>query len=85
MFEGSEKGSKVLMQVDLPIQSDTSCKSFGMSTSNPLNTITQICAGRNGGNKDTCQGDSGGPLVSKGTDGRWYLVGITSYGYGCGN
>lgn len=29
------------------------------------------------------QGDSGGPLVCQG-DIRWYLVGITSWGAGCG-
>ena len=32
---------------------------------------------------DTCQGDSGGPLMTF-TQGQWLLVGITSYGTGCG-
>ena len=48
--------------------------------------ITQICAGESNDEKDTCMGDSGGPLVVKGSDNRWHLVGITSYGVGpCGN
>jgi len=37
-----------------------------------------ICAGTWG--KDSCKGDSGGPLV----DSKRYLVGIVSWGRGCG-
>ena len=34
---------------------------------------------------DTCQGDSGGPVMSYSEKERlWVLVGITSYGRGCG-
>ena len=29
------------------------------------------------------QGDSGGPLVVSDPDGRWTIVGLTSYGFGC--
>merc|ERR1719223_1746368 len=43
--------------------------------------LRQVCAGVSGLGRDTCQGDSGGPLVVKSrTDGRWHLVGLTSYG-----
>ena len=40
-----------------------------------------ICGGER--NKDTCGGDSGGPLIAH-IDGRFTLVGVTSWGPGCG-
>ena len=46
-------------------------------------TSDNLCAGGIG-SKDACQGDSGGPLVAKGSDGRFMLAGITSFGMGCG-
>ena len=39
-----------------------------------------ICGGETG--VDTCQGDSGGPLIAN-IDGKFTLVGVTSFGKGC--
>ena len=46
--------------------------------------LVQFCAGTRNGGKDTCSGDSGGPLMMY-RDGRWYLMGITSFGSQCGD
>jgi secreted trypsin-like serine protease len=43
-----------------------------------------ICSGRARTKRDTCKGDEGGPLFAKGADGKFVLVGITSWGEGCG-
>ncbi|CAF1039710.1 unnamed protein product [Adineta steineri] len=44
----------------------------------------QICAGELSGGSDTCQADSGGPLMVENSDGRWEIIGITSFGKSCG-
>jgi len=66
----------VLNEVDVTVLSNTDCSSaYGGSI--PSN---MICAADSG--KDSCQGDSGGPLVVK-ESGRFALVGVVSWGYGC--
>lgn len=41
-------------------------------------TRKKICAGELG--RGTARGDSGGPLMKNSDDGKWYQIGITSYG-----
>uniref|UniRef100_A0A452RCE1 Transmembrane serine protease 12 n=1 Tax=Ursus americanus TaxID=9643 RepID=A0A452RCE1_URSAM len=46
---------------------------------------TSFCAGDEDGIFDTCRGDSGGPLMCYLPEHkRFFVMGITSYGYGCG-
>ncbi|XP_061471247.1 transmembrane protease serine 12-like isoform X2 [Rhineura floridana] len=48
-------------------------------------TNNMLCAGSASGHVDSCQGDSGGPLMCYfPSTAQYYLVGITSFGYGCG-
>ncbi|KAL9975855.1 hypothetical protein ACROYT_G013067, partial [Oculina patagonica] len=71
--------SPVLREASVPIISDENCK---QNYRPELITSNMICAGFSGGGIDACQGDSGGPLVCE-KDDRWYLVGTTSWGWGC--
>ncbi|UJR21419.1 hypothetical protein I4U23_024508 [Adineta vaga] len=77
--------SNIHMEVAMPVLTDAACKSKFGGTNNMLDPKTQICAGETDKGKDTCQGDSGGPLVVKHADNKWRIVGLTSWGYGCGD
>ncbi|XP_020957057.1 transmembrane protease serine 11B [Sus scrofa] len=49
-----------------------------------LVTDTMLCAGFMSGEADACQNDSGGPLAYPDSRNIWHLVGIVSWGEGCG-
>lgn len=77
--EGGNEFPTELMQVDLPIVSETQCKLW-MGADEI--TSNMLCAGFIQGGKDSCQGDSGGPLISS-IGGINQLLGIVSWGTGC--
>ncbi|MFD2473302.1 S1 family peptidase [Amycolatopsis silviterrae] len=67
--------SDYLRQATVPIADDSTCR-----TAYPEYSATSmLCAGYPNGGIDACKGDSGGPLMVGDT-----VVGIVSYGDGCG-
>lgn len=79
------KYQNILKEVDVPILSHHQCESQLRNTrlgySYKLNPGF-ICAGGEEG-KDACKGDGGGPLVCE-RNGVWNVVGVVSWGIGCG-
>lgn len=73
-------GDGYLKQALVPLISRNQCGQwYGGGITNQM-----ICAGYENGGTDACQGDSGGPLVCK-INGLYQLIGVTSWGNGCGN
>ena len=68
----------LLQQVSVPVTSRARCEN---SYPGKIHD-SMICAGLDQGGIDSCQGDSGGPMVCE-EGGRYYLQGVTSWGYGC--
>uniref|UniRef100_A0A8C5LCV7 Enteropeptidase n=1 Tax=Jaculus jaculus TaxID=51337 RepID=A0A8C5LCV7_JACJA len=69
----------ILQEADVPLLSNEKCQ-HQMTEYNI--TENMICAGYDKGGIDSCQGDSGGPLMCQ-ENNRWFLVGVTSFGYQC--
>lgn len=79
------KYQNILKEVDVPILSHQQCESQLRNTrlgySYKLNPGF-VCAGGEEG-KDACKGDGGGPLVCD-RNGAMHVVGVVSWGIGCG-
>ncbi|XP_023598201.1 transmembrane protease serine 12 [Trichechus manatus latirostris] len=85
LFKGSQigNGTDTLREAEVHYISRSICnseKSYGGIIPN-----TSFCAGDEDGVFDTCRGDSGGPLMCYLPEHkRFFVMGITSYGHGCG-
>ncbi|XP_026548840.1 ovochymase-1 [Notechis scutatus] len=82
----SEAGSlsSILQEVELPIIDSITCSELLKTLNLPPGQRSMLCAGFPDGGRDACKGDSGGPLACRKASGLWTLVGITSWGIGCG-
>lgn len=74
--------SASLFSAQLPIVSRQQCNAA--SAYGGLVTENMVCAGFKRGGRDSCHGDGGGPLMCQNTQGKWTLVGVSSWGEGCG-
>ncbi|GLV39372.1 snake [Carabus blaptoides fortunei] len=88
--EYAGKRSDILQKVALDIIENNKCGTFYNDVQRQLPRgvqSTMMCAGSLEGSKDTCQGDSGGPIQITNHENQclFYIVGITSFGKGCGS
>jgi len=78
--------SNQLHEISLPVVSNGECMDW-YSNSGSRQYIpedTFLCAGFEEGQRDACSGDSGGPLVAFRADKRAEVIGVVSWGLGCG-
>ncbi|XP_014270367.1 trypsin-1 isoform X1 [Halyomorpha halys] len=79
LSEGGSLASEV-QEVQVPILTLQQCRSTKYRPSRI--TPNMVCAGV--GKEDSCQGDSGGPLLVNSEGEKYQIVGIVSWGVGCG-
>ncbi|XP_012904056.1 vitamin K-dependent protein C isoform X5 [Mustela putorius furo] len=69
----------VLNFINIPVAPHNEC----IQAMHNMVSENMLCAGILGDTRDACEGDSGGPMVAS-FRGTWFLVGLVSWGEGCG-
>nr|XP_045005880.1 vitamin K-dependent protein C isoform X2 [Jaculus jaculus] len=69
----------ILTFIQIPVAPRNEC----IQAMKSVVTENMLCAGILGDRRDACEGDSGGPMVAFFGD-TWFLVGLVSWGEGCG-
>lgn len=70
-----------LRKVQVPLVNAMECRRIH---GRRFSATSMMCAGRQGGGVDSCQGDSGGPLFINHPKHGNVLIGVVSWGEGCG-
>ncbi|XP_057601571.1 vitamin K-dependent protein C isoform X2 [Hippopotamus amphibius kiboko] len=77
--EAKRNRTSILNFIKVPLVSHNTCV---LAMQNKISE-NMLCAGVLGDPRDACEGDSGGPMVVS-FRGTWFLVGLVSWGEGCG-
>ncbi|XP_072818175.1 vitamin K-dependent protein C [Vicugna pacos] len=77
--EAKRNRTFILNFIKVPLASHSDC----VQTMQNEISENMLCAGILGDTRDACGGDSGGPMVAS-FRGTWFLVGLVSWGEGCG-
>ncbi|XP_035294947.1 vitamin K-dependent protein C isoform X2 [Cricetulus griseus] len=77
--DGRRNRTSVLTFIRIPVVPRNEC----MQVMSNMVSENMLCAGILGDSRDACEGDSGGPMVVF-FQGTWFLVGLVSWGEGCG-